>query len=719
MTDERVVWRADDPERSAMSVGGRPVHAWWMLLKPSFRRVLMEPRRRAGAGTVAWVWESPELPAAPSVVDLADVRARLKEALLDLSDDMERRREPVAGLSPAELVEAMRTMVNGLVRAADAELSAQAVLTPGGWMVRSWGIKSPAVAVREQDGTQSREGEQAGMIAAGGAPSGQTSGTRRRLTLIAVVLALVAALTAAGVFWTRRAGGTTQPAEQVPSETVQDVAKFFERPRAPERREPDERAVVPDQGMGSVTSVVRVGAGATGGEREQSTQMEADPWAGAGIPGATVGGMAATQDPRGAAAGPASKVTGEPDTGLFVANPGKGASADSAPVGDSQPGGGSGQGRKGATAGGDVMSLAFPDSVPPPTEGTGPSRKARDVPPAPASPPGPGLDIEARKQRGVLEPALLEPREPAPKDRARRTASSPDGVAGHQPEPAGAGVPRRLPRPEAQVATEDKTSTRNAGEPAEPADTGLVSASLAVEYRSLAWQVGTVEARTVRDVVLPTWPGEGDSREAVAAARAAAVAAMQARLPEAFRSPQFKAGLELVLAPAEVASKPVWVDAQSRRPLDGASIVGGGSRVRLVWPELVPSKDFGAVLLSGAGRELARLRVTAAERRIEVVTAAGVLEVAPWFALGKVAGGDTLQWRSLSPAWSSARWENVRVPGEVGIVCRVAEVTGDGPVEGVLALVDSASGWALAWPVRSWTRPETRWYRIFSMVDAE
>jgi hypothetical protein len=708
MTDERVVWRADDPERSAMSVGGRPVHAWWMLLKPSFRRVLMEPRRRAGAGTVGWVWASPEAPAAPSVVDLTDVRARLKEALLDLSDEMERRREPVAGLSPAELVEAMRTMVNGLVRAADAELSAQAVLTPGGWMVRSWGITSPAAALREQDGTESREGEQAGTSAAGDAPSGQTSGRRRSVTVIAVVLALVAALTAAGVFWTRRAGGTTMPVEHVPTETVQDVAKYFERTRTPERQERGERAGMPDPRMGSVTGVVGVGAGATGGEREPSKEREADPWAMAAVPGATVGGMAVTQNPRGAAAGPASKVTGEPDTGSFVANPGKGAPADSTPVGDAQPGGGSGQGRKGATAGGDVMSLAFPDSVPPPAEGTGPSRKARDVPPARASPPGPGLDIEARKQPGVREPDPPEPGEPTPKERARRTASSPDDVAGHQPEPAGAGVPRRLPQPEAQVATDDKTTTRNVGEPAEPAGTGLVSASLAVDYRSLAWQVGTVEARTVPDIVLPTWPGEGDSREAVATARAAALAAMKARLPEAFRSPQVKAGLELVLAPAEVASRPVWVDARSRRPLDGASIAGGGSRVRLVWPELVPGKDFGAVLLSGAGRELARLRVRAAERRIEVVTAAGVLEVAPWFALGKVAGGDTLQWRSLSPAWSSARWENVRVPGEVGIVCRVAEVTGDGPVEGVLALVDSASGWALAWPVRSWTRPETR-----------
>ena len=149
MSAERIPWRADDPEGEAVPVGGRPVHALWLQIKPSFRRVFLEPHRRAGAGTVSWRWAGAEAPRLPEHADLADLRERLKHALLDLTADVERRESDPTSTGPRELLAAIKTIVQQLMEGSDEDLGTYAIENDAGWFIRSWGFSRPSPAKQE------------------------------------------------------------------------------------------------------------------------------------------------------------------------------------------------------------------------------------------------------------------------------------------------------------------------------------------------------------------------------------------------------------------------------------------------------------------------------------------------------------------------------------------------------------------------------------------
>jgi len=197
MSPDQVDWRAEDIEEAGLQVGGRPAQAFWLLLKPAFRRVLMEPHRRTGAGTVGWTWKDSRIPTSPSAADLRALRDRMRGALDEFAAELTWRDEGAADGRPSELHQMMAAMVRDLITSGDDRLAAHAVFSNSGWMIRSWGFSQPAKAIRDEEDGNTSESPSSGTRDVIPSPSRR----RRRWPWIIMLAAMMAGLACVFLFW--------------------------------------------------------------------------------------------------------------------------------------------------------------------------------------------------------------------------------------------------------------------------------------------------------------------------------------------------------------------------------------------------------------------------------------------------------------------------------------------------------------------------------------
>ncbi|MEO0055839.1 MAG: hypothetical protein RLZZ50_1786, partial [Verrucomicrobiota bacterium] len=208
MSAQRTTWRAKEPEAAARRVAGRPVQAFWPLLAPSFRWVLLPPHRHTGVDEIEWEWRASPTPAKPGATDLNDLRSRLRDSLDLLATDLRRRPSLPEGLAAAALLDEFEQIFGALRHAPDSVLAEYAVLTDLGWMVRSWGVSRPSPA--RADAPAPSDDAPAAQSKKPDAPASASSRRKRWL----LVWTLLGVTIAAAVWWTYHGNETTASADE-------------------------------------------------------------------------------------------------------------------------------------------------------------------------------------------------------------------------------------------------------------------------------------------------------------------------------------------------------------------------------------------------------------------------------------------------------------------------------------------------------------------------
>ncbi len=198
-------------------VGDRTLHGYWPVLAPYFRDVLLPPHRRDEEQVVAWQWT--ELPGAPTALELAALRQRLRRDGEIFADASEVAGNPSAGTerrgtadSPG-LVAAVRCLVDELAALADADLAARVARTEPGLRIHSWGV-APAAAVRTvaTHGAESRTQTAPAAVSAAASSSIEiaqgipTVARQRRRTIAAAAGVMLAMGVGGWLFLAGRAG---------------------------------------------------------------------------------------------------------------------------------------------------------------------------------------------------------------------------------------------------------------------------------------------------------------------------------------------------------------------------------------------------------------------------------------------------------------------------------------------------------------------------------
>lgn len=133
-------------------VSGRPIHAYWLLLAPHVREILLAPERHLGEHTLAWSWELPENDAAESFskADCSTARSHLTTTLECLRLELERA-EGSASDERHQLLRQLSSSLDawaaGLLARSDAQLAGYLARTERGLMFHSWGLSHPAAPV--------------------------------------------------------------------------------------------------------------------------------------------------------------------------------------------------------------------------------------------------------------------------------------------------------------------------------------------------------------------------------------------------------------------------------------------------------------------------------------------------------------------------------------------------------------------------------------------
>ena len=204
-------------EQGEARVRGRSVHAYWFLLAPHFRAVLLVPHRHVNETGTVWSWSEPATEAAGlSAVECTGLRQRLQEGIGSLEDAVE--------LSPAndavrqailrDLAEAMARVVRRLLTLPDGQLAAFACRTDAGVLLHSWGATLPGRPFCAAAASDSSSGAQSDGDLAAAAGGGRAKAVRRRAWLIA--LGLVVGLTTFGIVaWPHRAASPVAPAQEL------------------------------------------------------------------------------------------------------------------------------------------------------------------------------------------------------------------------------------------------------------------------------------------------------------------------------------------------------------------------------------------------------------------------------------------------------------------------------------------------------------------------
>lgn len=668
MNAEPVLWNAEDPEGAAAQVGGRPVHVWWSRLRGAFRAVLLEPHRRAGGGTVGWRWRAPAHAPNPSAADLAVLRRRLGGALLDFSDELER-----AGGGSGDLHEAMHAVVEGLVRASDARFSLYVVPTEYGWMIRSWGFAQPSGATSEIADEDAPAEVMATETKA--AATSRPRGKRAVWAVLAVgVIAVISSL--AWRWWSgRETAGNASDEIAEKSQPIQSSEK-----NGAKIIKPKSQVSVQLTKPGGLPAGGAVGFSASHGQTSVAVSRgaHAEELVAAPVPAAFTGLMPVSADEKGDRAGPASRLPGDPEPEISPARP-QGDAVDSVLL----P-------RNARNGVGTKTPPRDPGATEETSDSMSPSAKSAEAvngAPSPAHaapavvPPkdGTDYDVEARKisSREVQSP-------PEGEKNTVRTESLHADEGGEDAN--GVGRPAKMMThlskrsDSATAVVSDVAPNNNSRGPTEY----RINAQLTTEV----WRVVRV-----RDVMLATWPAEQSADgDALKTARAQALAAARAEMPASFRAPDVHQGWRLLLEEsAWLPTPPVWRDAASGRIIEGQTAERESG-----WTALELTADMDARLVAADGREYARVFAGKDRRSANVKAAPEVLAIVPWAGVD-LAPGETTEsrwkWRSLSAGWPDAGWETVREERRVGVRFPSAP---DGKTGGILALVDEASGWALA-----------------------
>src|SRR5690606_14002845 len=134
-------------------VGGRPIHAYWLLLAPHVRDVLLAPQRHLGDQKLGWSWDPPKdhVNESFSAAECADARQRLAAALERFRHELEESADPVASDERQRLLCQLSSSLDawaaGLITGSDARVTGYLARTRHGLMFHSWGLAQPAQAL--------------------------------------------------------------------------------------------------------------------------------------------------------------------------------------------------------------------------------------------------------------------------------------------------------------------------------------------------------------------------------------------------------------------------------------------------------------------------------------------------------------------------------------------------------------------------------------------
>lgn len=671
MSAPRTIWRATDPEAAARRVAGRPAHAFWPLLAPSFRWVLLPPHRRAGGDAIEWEWRASPSPAKPGPADLNDLRARLRDSLDLLAQDLRRRPTLPDGLAAAALLDEFEQIFGALRHSPDQVLAAHAVLTDLGWMLRSWAFARPAPARADAPAPSIADHPPSSPPPASSANAGAPARRTRRW----LVWALPALVLAAAAWWRHQAKETPpyadSPAQPEPARTAE-----------PPKPNGDEKSLA----EASSTEVPPATAGETppAGGMIGSTEARAPVAAGlqsppaplaaaASTPAALTGEMASAPEARAPQAGPLSKARGFAETPPGFAARRADASAGGPPSASraDPPAGRAPDGGADPLAGNEGPAPAAAADL---AEQQEKIEHGRTPEAATRPPPDPGLfSVEARPAPPPQSPAPALPGRAADarSPRPRTDAPEENTTADRMPSDDARAV-ERIDSKTGPSAGDGLASAR--GDPAADAARSWDAPARRLRLRAAPWRL-VLE----RDIVLPTRPFEGSGEAEIRAARIAAWAQARARTPPAFRRKEILAGWTFTLDPGASGRGPLaWrakVGTPAVREIDPAA-----GRARIGWTDS-EAGEIDVWLADATGAPVARVWRRADENRLSVFVAPDVRELRPWFIL------------RLRPADSG---EGLEPPDGWVVERRKNQLLAEGPEDATrMRWTHADSGWVL------------------------
>lgn len=725
-------------------VGDRTLHSFWPVLAPYFRDVLLPPHRHDEEQVVAWQWA--EVPGAPTPLELAALRQRLRRdggifaeaAEAGEAPSVGRERRNAAGVR--ELAPAVQRTVEQLAALGDPELADRVARTEHGLRLHSWGLARAAAAARS--GVRGESGREDPSAADTIAPSGTAvaraprlpARTRRLRWTIPAAAAVALLLLGAGGWRLLRSGPAAPKVPRTelatdPSLGSDGAARRGTLVHAGEHR--DEPAAVRGAAAPAATVVLPQGSGPAARPGIRPSVDDA---------GRSAPDLPANRESAGGARDDefesSREVTVARDTAR--AAPGMPAAGSAAVAAGNGPAGVSGAA---AVAAGETHA------PPPPATATvaGVARQPvaddedplRPVPPAslvtprrsgpPVSPPA-AIDaggaparvaqrfsvatIAASPTSGAAEAA----RDPAPVRGAAVSEDTlpPDPVTGAvanvrepgEAPPAGAGgesggAARRTPQ---------RNNVRTGGTPAaESADREAAEVAAADGQhgqdnftpdagRWVRWSVGFESAgvRQMRAVILPTLPSPDADGESTAELRERMRRELAASCPEALRPPRWRHGLVLAAPEGDTGSGWIWRTAAGTAATARVAVVGD----RAVWeaPATGSDREERWTLADGAGVAQAEV-VRRADGEVRV-TAAPDLRLWQRFSLAAPASGG-------AAADGEFAWQTTS-GGTLPPTCQVAHPA-DAPAGGwielplhgdrarvpdTFALVDPHTGWA-------------------------
>ncbi|HRE81338.1 MAG TPA: carboxypeptidase-like regulatory domain-containing protein, partial [Opitutaceae bacterium] len=153
-----MTWQAGSD--AAFCVGDRPLFAFWPLLQPFTKNVLLSPHSHVSDQTVSWSWLELEKALTPTAAQLSGVRKRLEAAVAAILDTI--AEEPPA--STQQILSVAASVLKGLAMKSDSALLAFCAATVSGVMVHSWSFRRAAVPSSLDSG----EREIQGTVSVGG-----------------------------------------------------------------------------------------------------------------------------------------------------------------------------------------------------------------------------------------------------------------------------------------------------------------------------------------------------------------------------------------------------------------------------------------------------------------------------------------------------------------------------------------------------------------------
>ena len=697
MSEEVVRWRVGEAANAATLVRDLPLHAFWTLLAPSFRWVLLPPQRRAGGEEITWEWQSPAPPRTPEAADLEDIRLRLRDGLDLLEEELQRHPALPERLSADELVDTMKEALQELRFGSDDALAAFAVHTTRGWMLRSWGFATPSPAQADGDAVEGRPDLPAATPARlaqprKSKPVRRLLARRLRAGALGAVLALAVAALAPRCAHSRVEENTpTDPGPAADALTPTAATPPVSPPVAP-AASPTETQT---QQIGPTGDQLRNALGSFSISASPTLAPPGLPPSAhpsetaSSLPLAITGLMASMPNTQGAPAAPPSKSGGNPEALPPQAIPESNTDVRGAPASDTV--------FKPATA--PAPQKTAPSDEPNASTATPGLAQQRVLTPErsagvsgtapPAATPKP-FSAEARE-------APETPAPPTPQTSQKNLVASPTISRDTSSEsvfptvPLGREVNSRGNSGATEVLAPVRVASTNGFIPADvvpesppqhdpPAAADVIEGAddlrLFFSGHPMPWRL-VLE----RDAPLPTRPSEGNGEEEMRAARIAAWAKARTRLPPIFRIGEIRAGWSFYIASGVSAKPPFsWRDVRTGETLANIQATTSNDTARIGWRD-VDASDVDAMLIDKEGRALARVRRVAAENRSEIRKSAALADARPWFSL-RIREGDGATGITAPGGWVLQRTDD--------------ELVADGPAEAVrFRWEHPASGWVL------------------------